>query len=243
MTSNYTPVDDTPKAGRALIAVDLQNDFCEGGSLAVEGGAAVAAGVAALITDDPERYDVVITTRDWHSADTTDHFPTDGAAPNYTTTWPYHCMAGTEGADYHPRFVGVIDNPRLGGGVSSGSTVEVSRAGGHLVEILKGQQTAAYSGFEGADAAGRPLDQVLDDMGITDIDVCGLATDYCVRATTLDALEWMDRAGVDGSVSVLTDLIAAVADETGRAAIAEMTAAGAEMRNSAAAEHAGSAAR
>lgn len=241
MTTNTTSqeMDDaTTTAGatprRALIAVDLQNDFCEGGSLAVEGGSAVAAGVAGMITADPDRYDLVVTTRDWHSTDTADHFPTDGGEPDYTTTWPYHCMAGTPGADYHPDFVGVLGHPRLGGSVEDGSPLATGRDDAEdgdtrLVEVLKGQRTAAYSGFEGTSATGRTLAQVLTDNDITEIDVCGLATDYCVRATTLDALEWMADNEVDGEVRVLTDLVAAVAEETGRAAIAEMADAGAVM--------------
>lgn len=235
-TSALTPTGATPDSARrrALIAVDLQNDFCEGGSLAVEGGSAVAAGVADLITTDPERYHLVVTTRDWHSTDTSDHFSTDGAEPNFTSTWPYHCMAGTPGADYHPDFATILGHPRLGGSVTGGGEVDTgtgpgSDTDGGLVEVLKGQHTAAYSGFEGTSSSGRTLAQVLTENNITDVDVCGLATDYCVRATTLDALSWMARTGIDGTVRVLTDLVAPVAEETGRAAIAEMADAGAMM--------------
>lgn len=233
-----TSTDDTTRPGstdgttpgrRALIAVDLQNDFCEGGSLAVDGGGAVAAGVAALIEADPERYDIVVTTRDWHSRDTTDHFPTDDGEPDFTSTWPYHCMAGTPGADYHPGFAPALGGPALGGTVTPGEALRVSGPDIRLIEVLKGQRTAAYSGFEGRTASGRTLEEVLTDNGITEIDVCGLATDYCVRATTLDALDWMERSGIDGRVRVLGDLVAAVADGTGRAALIEMATAGAEM--------------
>lgn len=221
---------DTPtRTRRALIAVDLQNDFCEGGSLAVDGGSAVAEGVATLITDDPDRYDVVITTRDWHSTDTTDHFPANGEDPNFTTTWPYHCMSGTPGADYHPNFAPALAEDHLGGVVTPGEALMTSDTDDRLVEILKGRTTAAYSGFEGTDPSGRTLAQVLTDNDITDVDVCGLATDYCVRATTLDTLAWMDSNQVDGRVRVLTDLVAAVADETGRAALEEMAGAGAAV--------------
>lgn len=228
-TGATTGTADTRPTRRALIAVDLQNDFCEGGSLAVDGGAAVAAGVADLINSDPQRYDLVITTRDWHSIDTTDHFPTDGNDPNYTTTWPYHCMAGTTGADYHPDFTPALTATHMGGIPTPGEAMVTNGSDGRLVEILKGQTTAAYSGFEGRDVSGRTLAGVLSDNGITDIDVCGLATDYCVRATTLDALGWMGDNGRDGTVRVLADLAAAVAEGTGRTALEEMSTAGATV--------------
>ncbi|MCB1256255.1 MAG: isochorismatase family protein [Microthrixaceae bacterium] len=202
---------------RALIVVDVQNDFCEGGSLAVEGGNKVAEGVAALLSKtDPDRgYDLVITTRDFHSEATADHFAPDGEQPNYTTTWPRHCMAGTTGADYHP----VLEN-LIGGGPYAPVAI---------TEVLKGQTEAAYSGFEGRTRAGATLNEVLDSSGVTSLDICGLATDYCVRATTLDALAWAAKTGSDIPVRVLGDLVAAVAPQSGAEAIDEMRDAGAEI--------------
>lgn len=200
---------------RALVAVDLQNDFCEGGSLAVTGGAAIAKRVADLVRQAPSHYDLVVTTRDWHSTTTKDHFPTGDEAPNFRTTWPHHCMAGSKGAEYHPDFdlvAGDVPSPPIAA---------------QLVEVLKGQDEAAYSGFEGTTATGRTLARVLEEHEIDEIDVCGLATDYCVRATTLDALAWLGTRPTKGTVRVLTDLIAAVDPETGRAAIEEMRRAGA----------------
>ena len=165
---------------RALIVVDVQNDFCEGGSLAVAGGAAVAASVTRLLAGD-HGYDLVVATRD-HHIDPGGHF---SAAPDYVDSWPPHCVAGTPGADFHPDlawrdFAGVFD---------------------------KGEYAAAYSGFEGRDhaAGGVPLADFLRDRGVGELDVCGIATDHCVRATALDAA----RLGFD--TTVLLPLTAAVA--------------------------------
>jgi nicotinamidase/pyrazinamidase len=168
----------TPAGKRALVVVDVQNDFCEGGSLAVAGGAAVATAISAYLADNPG-YDVVVATRDAH-IDPGAHF---SAAPDYVDSWPVHCVVGTEGAALHPNltwrdFAGIFD---------------------------KGNYAAAYSGFEGRDADGRTLDEVLAAAGVTDVDVCGIATDYCVNATALDA------ATLGYVTTVLVDLTAAVA--------------------------------
>lgn len=144
---------------RALVVVDVQNDFCEGGSLGVPGGAAVAASVARLAKT--EHYDVVVATRD-HHIDPDTHFADD---PDYVDTWPPHCEAGTPGADFHPNF-------------DPGVAHEV---------FAKGNYTAAYSGFEGTSESDEPLADWLRHHGITDVDVVGLATDHCVSATALDA--------------------------------------------------------
>jgi nicotinamidase/pyrazinamidase len=144
---------------RALIVVDVQNDFCEGGSLAVAGGAQVAADISDLLGGD-HGYDLVIATRD-HHIDPGAHF---AAEPDYIDSWPAHCVAGTPGADFHPNlanrpFAAVFD---------------------------KGEYSAAYSGFEGA-SDGVPLAAWLEANQVDAVDVCGIATDYCVRATALDA--------------------------------------------------------
>jgi len=182
---------------RALIIVDVQNDFCEGGSLPVAGGAAVAAGVSAYLDGHASEYGHVAATRDYH-VDPGAHFSSE---PDYLNSWPPHCVAGTPGASFHP-------------------DLDVAR-----IEAVfsKGAHAAAYSGFEGTDRAGTPLAAWLRERGVTDVDVAGLATDYCVRATALDAM----REGL--SARVLTTLIAGVAPGTSDKALTELRAAGVEL--------------
>ncbi|MCV7192896.1 isochorismatase family protein [Mycolicibacterium brumae] len=163
---------------RALIVVDVQNDFCEGGSLAVAGGASTARAISALLAG-PHGYDAVVATRDRH-IDPGPHFSDH---PDYVDSWPPHCVVGTDGAEFHPEF----------------------DASGAAAVFDKGAYSAAYSGFEGADADGVGLAQWLADRGVEEVDVVGIATDYCVRATAADAA----RAGL--RTRVLLDLTAAVA--------------------------------
>jgi nicotinamidase/pyrazinamidase len=166
---------------RALIIVDVQNDFCEGGSLAVAGGTDVARALSALLAGD-HGYDHVVATKDFH-IDPGEHF---SDTPDFTVSWPRHCVADTPGADFHPD----LDT----------SAVEAV--------FHKGAYAAAYSGFEGTDADGTPLADWLRGRGVDEVDVVGIATDYCVRATAEDAR----RAGF--STRVLVDLTAGVAPET-----------------------------
>lgn len=192
--------------GTALIVVDVQNDFCEGGSLAVAGGAAVAARITEFLED--HEYDVVVATRDWHAPlpDTNDgHFAVD-LGPDYVTTWPVHCVAGTPGADYHPRL----------------------RLPARTVHVVKGESRQDYSGFTGriVDEDGVDLATALSARGVGHVDVVGLATDHCIRATALDA----SAAGFE--VTVLTDLTAAVAAPTAVAALTELAVAGIGLANS-----------
>ncbi len=184
---------------RALLIIDVQNDFTEGGALGVDGGAAVAAGITEYLHAHALDYDVVFASRDWHSAtgDNGGHFATHGA-PDYVVTWPPHCVAGTLGAEYHP----ALDT----------SFVDI--------HVRKGQGVPAYSIFEGTTDDGETVLQKLDELGVTDVDVVGIATDYCVRASALDALAAHRR------VRVLTDLIAGVAAESSAAALDELAAAG-----------------
>ncbi|MBM7504038.1 isochorismatase family protein [Agromyces aurantiacus] len=197
---------------RTLFIIDVQNDFTEGGALGVEGGAAVAAGITEYLAEHGEAYDLVVASRDWHHADDDNggHFATD-AAPDFVTTWPKHCMAGTPGAEYHP----ALDTSRVD------------------VHIRKGQGVPAYSIFEGTDDAGASIGEVLTQHGITDVDVVGIATDYCVRASALDALEHGQH------VRVLRDLVAGVAPESSEAALAELGHAGAAIVESGALPTAG----
>lgn len=184
---------------RALLIIDVQNDFTEGGALGVDGGAAVAKAITKHLRAYPDHYDVVIASRDWHDGDNDNggHFATD-APPDFAATWPVHCVAGTEGAEYHPSIdTGLID-----------------------IHVRKGQGVPAYSIFEGTTDDGRALPKALDDLQVTEVDVVGIATDYCVRASALDAL------GTGRDVRVLRNLVAGVASESSEAALHEIAAAG-----------------
>ena len=175
---------------RALIIVDVQNDFCEGGSLAVTGGAAVAAGVTRHLAEHGDRYDHVVATRDLH-VDPGEHF--DAEDPDFRVSFPPHCRAETAGASFHP-------------------ALDVRR----IEEVFsKGRFEAAFSGFDGwaglrgEETDGPRLSQWLRDRDVDEVEVCGIATDFCVRATALDAA----AAGL--ATTVLTHLVAAVdADAT-----------------------------
>jgi nicotinamidase/pyrazinamidase len=183
---------------RALVVVDVQNDFCEGGSLAVAGGAAVARAISSYL-DSPEGsgYAHVVATQDFH-IDPGSHF---SAEPDFTATWPPHCVAGTASAGFHP-------------GLETSRVEEVFRKGAH---------SAAYSGFEGTSAAGEPLERWLRERGVTAVDVAGIATDYCVRATAADAV----RAGF--ATRVLLGLTAGVSAASSEAALAQLRDLGAEL--------------
>ena len=181
---------------KALIIVDVQNDFCEGGSLAVTGGAAVAAGVSAALASAGDRWDHVVATKDWH-IDPGNHFSDH---PNYLDTWPAHCVVGSGGADFHPAL----------------HTERVEAV------FHNGEHKAAYSGFEGHSDAGETLAGWLHDRGVTEVDVVGIATDHCVRATALDAK-------AEGfATTVLLDLTAGVAAGTTTTALAEFRTASVE---------------
>ncbi|GAA2916743.1 isochorismatase family protein [Streptomyces violaceus] len=187
---------------RALIVVDVQNDFCEGGSLAVAGGADVAAAVTELIGQAAgSGYQHVVATRDHHIAPG-GHFSTN---PDYARSWPAHCVAGTEGVGFHPNFAPAV---------ASGSIDAV---------FDKGAYSAAYSGFEGADENGTNLAAWLRSREVTEVDVVGIATDHCVRATALDAA----REGF--RTQVLLDLTAGVSQETTERALEELREAGVEL--------------
>ncbi|CAL9452079.1 nicotinamidase [Streptomyces sp. DH-12] len=187
---------------RALIVVDVQNDFCEGGSLAVTGGAGVAAAVTELIGQAaPAGYRHVVATRD-HHVDPGDHF---SGRPDFVRSWPAHCVAGTEGVGFHPNFAPAV---------ASGAVDAV---------FDKGAYTAAYSGFEGADENGTPLARWLREREVDEVDVVGIATDHCVRATALDAV----REGF--RTQVLLDLTAGVSRETTERALEELRQAGVEL--------------
>jgi len=182
--------------GRALIICDVQNDFCEGGSLPVTGGAAVAGGISGALADDGGRWDHVVATKDYH-VDPGAHF---GNPPDFVNSWPVHCVAGTPGSDFHP----ALDTDRI------------------EATFTKGAHEAAYYGFEG-NVGSISLAAWLRMHDVTAVDVVGMTTDHCVRATALDAI----REGFDTTVRL--DLTAGVARPTTDAALAELRAAGATL--------------
>ena len=200
---------------RALIIVDVQNDFCEGGSLAVSGGSEVARAVSRYLAADAvspgqaagagdsagdagaDGYSHVVASRDYHR-DPGGHFSDH---PDFATSWPPHCVIGTAGADFHPD----LDTSHI-------ETV-----------FSKGEHEAAYSAFEGADDAGTLLGNWLREHGVTSVDVVGIATDYCVQATAIDA------AGQGFGARVLLGLTAGVDSATTRQALDRMRAAGVEL--------------
>ena len=185
---------------RAFFIIDVQNDFCEGGSLACNGGAQAAADISSYLQKAGQDYDFVIASRDWHDADNDNggHFAHTGASPDFVNSWPVHCVAGSVGGDYHPNLdTALID-----------------------FHIQKGQGKPAYSIFEGTTPEGETLDVLLARLGVTQVDVAGIATDYCVLASALDA----NKAGF--KVTVLPDLCAGVADESSTTALNTLASAG-----------------
>jgi nicotinamidase/pyrazinamidase len=179
------------------VIVDVQNDFCEGGSLAVQGGAATAAAISRHVAAEAEAYAHVVASRDYH-IDPGDHFSDE---PDFSASWPAHCVADTAGAQFHQDF----DTSRV------------------EAVFSKGANSAAYSVFEGIDEAGTPLVVWLRERGVAELDVVGIATDHCVRATALDAA----RHGF--TTRVLLSLTAGVHPATTAAALDEMRAAGVEL--------------
>ncbi|GAA1863085.1 isochorismatase family protein [Brevibacterium marinum] len=185
---------------KALLIVDIQNDFTEGGALGVDGGDHVAEEVTRYADTHVADYDAIIASRDWHDADSNNggHF---SQAPDFVDTWPVHCVADTEGAEYDPLL----------------TTDAVTH------HVRKGQGTPDYSAFQATTETGEHLGDLLKNLTITEVDVVGIATDHCVCATVLDALKggW--------SVRVLQDLIAGVGKDSSILALAEMDAAGATI--------------
>lgn len=178
---------------RALVVVDVQPTFCEGGALPVVGGNATAGAIADYAGAHRDRYALVVTTQDWHISPGP-HF---SDSPDFVDTWPPHGVAGTAEAELHPALAGLHPD----------------------ASVRKGAYAAAYSGFEGADEEGRSLETILREAGITDVDVVGIAESHCVRATTLDALRLGLRARVltDLTVPVSPELGAAARSEMAQA--------------------------
>ena len=188
---------------KALFIVDVQNDFTEGGALGVAGGDAVAAAITRHLSAHADDYALIVASRDWHDADNDNggHFDPE---PDFVGSWPVHCVAGTPGAEYDP-------------------ALETDAVTHH---VKKGQGVPAYSLFEGTTDAGQSVAALLEDHGVLDVDVVGIATDHCVRASALDAIAHGRR------VRILTDLVAGVAPATSEAALAELAHAGAALAES-----------
>jgi len=152
---------------RALLVVDVQNDFCEGGSLPVEGGARVASDIGELLhhwtrgDDQAPAYDVVVASKD-HHIDPGHHWSKE---PDFVDSWPIHCQVGTDGEAFHPNL-----DPQPFDAI-----------------FLKGSHEAAYSAFEGRTVDGEALVDWLRAKKVEQVDICGIATDYCVRNTALDS--------------------------------------------------------
>ncbi|WP_147916230.1 isochorismatase family protein [Ruania zhangjianzhongii] len=149
-------------ASRALLVVDVQPTFCEGGALAVDGGNAVAEAIAGYAANHRNSYDLVVTTQDWH-IDPGAHF---SETPDFVDTWPPHGVAGTPEAELHPALAHLAPD----------------------ASVKKGAYAAAYSGFEGVDDGGASLAQILTRAGVTEVDVVGIAESHCVKETALDAV-------------------------------------------------------
>ena len=181
---------------RALIIVDVQNDFCEGGSLAVAGGAEVAAGISVALASPNRRWHSVVATKDFH-IDPGPHFSDH---PDFVDSWPPHCVVGTPGTEFHPEL----------------ATDRIQAI------FTKGEHEAAYSGFQGH-SGETTLADWLRQRDVSEVDVVGIATDHCVRATALDA------AKADFATTVLLDLTAGVAKSTVDSALAQLGAAGVEL--------------
>jgi nicotinamidase/pyrazinamidase len=185
---------------KALFVIDVQNDFCEGGALACQGGAQVAANITAYLKSSKSDYDFVIASRDWHTPNSLNggHFPAQGNEPDFVNTWPLHCIAEEPGAEYHANLdASLID-----------------------IHIKKGQGQHGYSIFEGVTDSGENLHELIQRLEITEVDVVGIATDYCVRASALDA----NNCGLQ--VRVITSLTAGVSAASTEAAIDELVDAG-----------------
>jgi nicotinamidase/pyrazinamidase len=188
---------------KAILIIDVQNDFCEGGALACQGGAQVAKNISEYLASNKHEYDFVIASRDWHNPNSENggHFPAQGIEPDFVTTWPLHCIAGEEGAEYHPN----LDSSLID------------------IHIKKGQGEHGYSIFDGTTDQAESFVELLERLEIAAVDVVGIATDYCVRASSLDAR----KNGLE--VRVITSLTAGVAASSTEAAIDEMVDAGVEV--------------
>ena len=195
--------------GKALVIVDVQNDFTEGGSLAVTGGTHVAETLATYIRRNHKNYDCIVISQDWH-VDPGDHW---SDTPDYVDTWPVHCRANEKGSEIHPALAEAIGSKVLNENL-------------HLIRIVKGEEEAAYSASEGhelEDNEYATLEQALTDFNVHELDIVGLATDYCVLNTSLDAIN------LGYQVNILTDYIAGVDSERSAEALTQLEKKGAKI--------------
>jgi nicotinamidase/pyrazinamidase len=184
----------------ALLIIDVQNDFCEGGALAVSGGAKVAAGISEFLENSDKEFNYVIASRDWHDPNSNNggHF---SDTPDFVNSWPEHCVAESFGAEYNQNLnTNAVD-----------------------FHIRKGQGRPSYSIFEGTTDSGLSFEKLLEDLNVKSVTVVGLATDYCVLQSSLDA----KKHGLE--VKVLQELVAGVGVESSQAALTELSAAGCEI--------------
>jgi nicotinamidase/pyrazinamidase len=188
---------------KALLIVDVQNDFCDGGSLACTGGAAVASAISEHLATHGDDYSLVLASRDWHDAgnDNGGHFASAGTSPDFVNNWPVHCVSGSHGAEYHENL----------------DTSDID------VHLYKGMGKPSYSAFEGVTESGQGILEVLSEYNITELDVVGIATDYCVQASAIDAA----KSGL--VVSVLQDLCVGVASASSEAALETMASNGCKI--------------
>ena len=172
---------------KALIIVDMQNDFVEGGALGVDGGSTAAQKLAKDFEEMKGNYGVIATTQDWH-IDPGSHFAPEGENPNFVDNWPVHCVKGTDGAE-------IVDELKsvLKGNVD--------------IDIKKGQYEDAYSGFMGKTEDGKTLQDSLHEYGVTEVDIVGIATDYCVAESAIDA----SKNGF--KVNILSNYVATINQE------------------------------
>ncbi|MEO0312951.1 MAG: hypothetical protein RL140_181 [Actinomycetota bacterium] len=188
---------------KALLIVDVQNDFCEGGSLACDGGAAVATAITNHLAVHGSDYSLVVASRDWHDGDSDNggHFASHGTSPDFVNNWPVHCVGGSVGAGYHKNL--------------NSEAIDV--------HVYKGMGEPSYSAFEGVTEDGKGILEVLREHGVTVLDVAGIATDYCVKASAIDAA----KSGLD--VNVLQDLCVGVASASSEAALETMANSGCKI--------------
>ncbi len=189
---------DSRREHHALIVVDPQPDFFESGPLPIPGATAIAEKIADYLRDNVDNFSMTVVTQDWH-IDPGAHWSDD---PDFVTKWPVHCAANTSGADIYS-----------------------SLRDQHWDAVIrKGQHDGAYSGFQGTSDDGSTLEEVLKSAGVERVTIVGFATDYCVKATSLDART------LGFEVNVVLDLCAGVHPATSRDAITSMANAGVVFR-------------
>lgn len=188
---------------KALLIVDVQNDFCEGGSLACSGGVAVAAEISKFLKQNRSDYSLVLASRDWHDAgnDNGGHFAPVGSTPDFVKNWPVHCVSGTPGAEYQKN----LDTTLID------------------VHLYKGMGKPSYSAFEGVTEDGQGIAEILEQNSVNELHVVGIATDYCVKASAMDA------KSLGLKVNVVKDLCVGVNSESSEKALELLASRGCQI--------------